>query len=405
MTVQSLLGRFALVAAGFSLATMLSGCSSSASLLDRPPPETVSETNEVRDPRIPSRVYSATNQERLKALWGKRSSQALPSDYPIGPGDVIEISVPGVDDLKDNTVRVSGTGQIELPMLGTIQTDGITEAGLREKIKQALMKYMYDPQVDVFVKEYRSRQVAVVGSVRSAGLITLSGSGESILDAITQAGGMTPDAADEVVLLPPVEGVRARLKELAAAFENESRLGEPPADVAKPSSDNPQAVGSKAPPQVGLTLASLENTIANGPAVVIPIRGSSFSGNEHYINMPAEPGDIIIVPGGGNVMVTGWVQRPGYFQVGSGLTVLGAVGSAGGTMYAGLPTHASLMRSNSKGNKVAITVDLTKIASGEAPDIPVVANDVIDVPYSDLRIGPYIVYSILTRMALPVPAY
>ena len=46
-----------------------------------------------------------------------------------------------------------------------------------------------------------------------------------------------------------------------------------------------------------------------------------------------------------------------------------------------------------------------KIAKGEDPDIPVRANDVIDVPYSDLRIGPYVVYNILTRMSVPVPAF
>ena len=63
---------------------------------------------------------------------------------------------------------------------------------------------MYDPQVDLFVKEYKSRQVAVVGAVRAPGLITLSGAGESILDVLTQAGGTTPEAADEVVIMPQV---------------------------------------------------------------------------------------------------------------------------------------------------------------------------------------------------------
>ena len=121
--------------------------------------------------------------------------------------------------------------------------------------------------------------------------------------------------------------------------------------------------------------------------------------------MPVEPGDIIVVPGGGNVMVTGWVYRPGFFSVGSGLTVLGAVGSAGGAMYASDTTSATLIRSDGSGNKVSIPVNLEKIATGEEADIPVRANDVIDVPYSDLRIGPYVVYNILTRMAVPLPTF
>jgi len=117
------------------------------------------------------------------------------------------------------------------------------------------------------------------------------------------------------------------------------------------------------------------------------------------------PGDVLIVPGGGNVMVTGWVYKPGFFQVGSGLTVLGAVGSAGGAMYAAAPSEATLIRSDATGNKVSLPINLDKIAKGEDPDIPVRANDVIDVPYSDLRIGPYVVYNILTRMSVPVPAF
>ena len=67
------------------------------------------------------------------------------------------------------------------------------------------------------------------------------------------------------------------------------------------------------------------------------------------------------------------------------------------------PTTATLIRSDGAGNKVSIPVNLNKIATGEEADIPVRANDVIDVPYSDLRIGPYVVYNVLTRMALPAP--
>ena len=88
-----------------------------------------------------------------------------------------------------------------------------------------------------------------------------------------------------------------------------------------------------------------------------------------------------------------------------GLAVMLAVGSAGGAMYASDTTSATLIRSDGSGNKVSIPVNLEKIATGEEADIPVRANDVIDVPYSDLRIGPYVVYNILTRMAVPLPTF
>ena len=86
---------------------------------------------------------------------------------------------------------------------------------------------MYSPQVEVFVKEYHSRQVAVVGAVRAPGLIQLTGAGESILDAITQAGGMTADAADEIVILPQVQGGHSSLQKVAASYEQAPKADAP----------------------------------------------------------------------------------------------------------------------------------------------------------------------------------
>jgi polysaccharide biosynthesis/export protein len=399
------------VAVSLALASAVSGfgCSSSAPV---PTAKSIQGAPPIADSRVPSTVSSPLNQDRLKALWEKRAGEdQVSTDYPVGPGDVIEISVPGVDDLKDRTVRVSGEGQIELPLVGVLNIGGLTEAGVRDKLKEALAKYMYSPQVDVFVKEYHSRQVAVVGAVRSPGLITLTGAGESILDAVTQAGGMTADAADEIVILPQLQGGRVKLQQLAAAYEQEPRTSGSPV-APDGSRDQPNAQTQPNTPNAshdasptGITLASLEQNISNGPAVVIPLKSNAFQGSLSYTNMPVEPGDIIVVPGGGNVMVTGWVYKPGFFSVGSGLSVLGAVGSAGGAMYAADPTSATLIRSDGTGNKVSIPVNLEKIATGEEADIPVRANDVIDVPYSYVKIGPYVVYNILTRMAVPLPTF
>src|SRR5262249_10903722 len=141
----------------------------------------------------------------------------------------------------------------------------------------------------------------------------------------------------------------------------------------------------------------------NGPAIVIPLKSTAMTGNTRYINLPAHPGDVIIVPGRGNVMVTGWVYRPGFFQVGSGLTVFGAVGAAGRATFAANTNDVTLIRDDGKGTKTSILVNLDKMAKGEEPDIPGRGNDVVDVPYSDLKIGPYVFYNILTR--IPVPGY
>lgn len=374
------------------------------------PPEPVTEGQVTSaNPAVPSAASSDENQMRLSALWAKRTADDDPTgDYPIGPGDVIQVSVPGVDDLRDQTVRVGGKGRIDLPLVGTLQAAGLTDAQLRDSIKQALTKYMYDPQVDVFVKEYHSRQVAVVGCVRTPGLVTLTGGQESILDVLTAAGGTTPEAADELVMLPGVPGTSSHMRELAEQLAQNSapskdKVNQP--EGANQPDKAPNAIDESEPPTGIVTVSALEHVASNGPAVIVPIRANAYSGSKHFINLPVEPGDVIVVPGGGNVMVTGWVYKPGFFQVGSGLTVLGAVGSAGGAMYAADPTKAVLIRSVGNGNKVSIPINLTKIAKGEDPDIPVHGNDVVDVPYSNARIGPYVVYNILSKLAVPLPIY
>ena len=316
--------------------------------------------------RVPSVASSPKNLERLQALWDARS-KGTSTDYPIGIGDLLQISVPGVDDFKERTVRVGSEGNIDLPLIGTIHAAGIPESQLRDNLAKALEKYMYDPQVDLFVKEYKSRQVAVVGAVRAPGLITLSGAGESILDVLTQAGGTTPEAADEVVIMPQVSSEGLKLQRVAQSMSAPEAEAGRPVSVANngdPHAGPPANVLTVPPPHDAPTLEDLQKSVSNGPSVVIPLKATAMTGSAHYMNMPVEPGDIIVVPGGGNVMVTGWVYRPGYFTVGSGLTALGAVGSAGGAMYAADPADATLMRSDGNGNKVAIPINLDKIAKG-----------------------------------------
>jgi polysaccharide export outer membrane protein len=381
----------------------LIGCASAPPKAS-PPDATASAAVPSGEERVPSVANSPKNLERLQTLWTARS-QAASTDYPIGIGDVLEISVPGVEDLKGRTVRVGSEGNINLPLIGSLHAAGIPESDLRDQLKTALEKYMYDPQVDLFVREYKSRQVAVVGAVRTPGLITLSGAGESILDVITQAGGTTPEAADEVVILPQVSSEGLQLQRVAQSVATPAEAGHP-VNVAADKDPHAGAPDSPTVPPApeAPTLQDLQNSVTNGPAVVIPLKATAMTGSARFMNMPVEPGDIVVVPGGGNVMVTGWVYRPGFFSVGSGLTVLGAVGSAGGAMYAADGSDATLMRSDANGNKVAISVNLDKIATGAEPDIPVRANDVIDVPYSDAKIGPYVVYNILKGVSPALPA-
>jgi protein involved in polysaccharide export with SLBB domain len=83
---------------------------------------------------------------------------------------------------------------------------------------------------------------------------------------------------------------------------------------------------------------------------------------------------------------------------------MGAIGAAGGPMYAADTDDVTLIRSTPKGSKTVVPLNLKKISEGKESDLPVKGNDVIDVPYSGLRIGPFIFYSVLSRMGVGGPA-
>ncbi|HLW71087.1 MAG TPA: polysaccharide biosynthesis/export family protein [Candidatus Binataceae bacterium] len=363
-------GDFSGILARIVAGCLMVGCASSTM-------RTTPGSSTLADPPAASAETSSANtaDPRLAALWARRTSAAGSGheDYPIGPGDVLTVSVPEIDEIKDRKVRVSTQGTIELPLIGVVSAGGLSEDGLARELDLKLQKYMFNPQATVFVDEYRNREAAVVGAVNKPGLLVLTSPAETILDVLTQAGGVAPTAADELVLIPGDER----------------------------SAANPQLPGGGANEQDAVGTLAMANS---AHAVSIGLRSGSLSGSGKYLSLPVRPGDVIVVPGGGQVMVVGWVHNPGHFEVGSGLTVLGAIGEAGGPMYAAATKEIALIRSEKDGAKSTVAVNLDKIAHGEQPDIPVKANDVIDVPYSDLRIGPYIFYSVVERIGLMAPA-
>jgi len=87
--------------------------------------------------------------------------------------------------------------------------------------------------------------------------------------------------------------------------------------------------------------------------------------------------------------------------------VLGAIGASGGPMFAANESKVHLYRSLKNGSRVVIPVDLNKVRSGQEPDPVVMANDVISVPYSNVKIGPYVIYNVVSRLgygvAIPTP--
>jgi len=121
------------------------------------------------------------------------------SEFILGIGDTIEISVYRQDDLQ-RTIRIDLSGRIMFPLIGDVQAAGKGIYKLRDEIKERLLKYLTDPQVFVNVTTVQSQKIMVLGEVNNPGVFTLD-LDISVLEAITKAGGMTPNAKLANVLL------------------------------------------------------------------------------------------------------------------------------------------------------------------------------------------------------------
>ncbi|WP_095204555.1 polysaccharide biosynthesis/export family protein [Mesorhizobium carmichaelinearum] len=110
------------------------------------------------------------------------------SEQPLSPNDVLEVDVFQVDNLN-RTVQVDASGQISLPLIGTVMAAGKTVRQLEKEIEAAYgAQYLQSPDVTIFVKESIGQRITVDGEVTKAGIYPVS-SNASLIDAIALAGG------------------------------------------------------------------------------------------------------------------------------------------------------------------------------------------------------------------------
>jgi len=249
--------------------------------------------------------------------------------YRIGPGDLLEIKVFEVEQLNQ-VVRVSEDGTITLPLLGQVRIEGLTQSGVVQKLTALLQaKYVKNPQVTVFIKEYKNQQVAVIGAVEKPGSYELVGR-KNLLQVISQAGGFTDKATDEIFIL---------------------RDG------------------------------------GNGAtsSIVIDLKDLMVNGNQK-LNIPIEPNDVINVPVDRDirVFVFGRVTQPGAlkFKISEKVTLLKAIAQAGGLAEGAKKSAVTITRKDKTGKEQKIRVDLGDILSGKKKDIALQEGDVVFVPES-----------------------
>ncbi len=120
-------------------------------------------------------------------------------DYIVGEGDVLEINVYENEDLGA-MVRVASNNTIRVPLIGEISVKNMTVSQVSGKIEKLLADgYLVNPQVDVFIKEHRSKQAIILGQIRNPGQYELRGT-ITFLEFISKAGGLTSDAGSRATI-------------------------------------------------------------------------------------------------------------------------------------------------------------------------------------------------------------
>jgi polysaccharide export outer membrane protein len=249
----------------------------------------------------------------------------------LGPDDLIGLTVYDEPELT-RTIRVNSDGQLRLPMIKRqIQTAGLYPSELEKEITRALIEehLLVDPIVTVSVVEYRSRPITVIGAVRNP--LTFQATGKvTLLDAISQAGGLTPEAGSEILV------TRANS----------------PAD----SSSSPLIIR-------------------------VPLHGL-IDGVDPALNITLAGGEEVRVPDAGRIFVLGSVKKPGAFLItdGSESSVMKALSLSEG-LDSFSSRNAYIYRvEGGRGSRSEITVPLRKIMDRKSPDVPLVANDILYIP-------------------------
>jgi len=249
--------------------------------------------------------------------------QSAVADILIGTGDLLEVSVYGAPDFEHRLVRVSGTGDIVLPLINVQHVAGLSISQAEELIAQKLSsgQFFNDPQVSIFVKEYAAQSVSVLGEVQKPGVYSLLGS-RRLFDALSMAGGLTPKAGRDATVTHP-------------------------SDPSHP--------------------------------IKIALRGGEDMAEE---NIRIFPGDTILVSKAGIVYVIGDVRLPGGFIMeNGGMTILQALAMAQGPNNTAALGGAKLIRTvDSK--REEIPIPLKPILASKAPDLKLQADDILFVPNS-----------------------
>jgi len=242
----------------------------------------------------------------------------------IGGGDLLKVSVFGAPE-SDQEVRVDQDGNLSLNFIGSVHVAGLTANAAQDLIAKKLVAggFYAQPQVSIFVKEYATQGISVMGEVQHPGVYPILGA-RRLFDVISLAGGTGPKAGRVVSIS---------------------------------HRDHPES-----PRSVMLSNDAMESAKSN---------------------IEVFPGDTVVVSRAGVVYVVGDVHKPSgvIMDNGTDMTVLQAIAMAEGTNPTAKLNNAKLIRTTATGRQ-ELPLALKDMLSSKVPDLRLQAEDIIFVPTS-----------------------
>jgi len=256
--------------------------------------------------------------------------------YRIGVGDVLDIRIYNRPQLSREAIRVEGSGMIRMPLVETeIQAACLTEGELAKEISTRYAKYYKNLQVDVFIKEYHSRQVAIIGAVNDQSRFELQR--------------------------------RVRLLELLTYAKGPSSRAGQTINIVHSTASSPCRKNDDTDAAAAFTSYKLSDVLQGDPK------------SNPYL----EAGDIVTLPEADQVYVVGNVFSPITIALKEPITLTRAIAMAGGLKQDTRKDKIRVLRQE-PGTTVRkeITVDLSAIEKKSSEDLALLPNDIIDVPTS-----------------------
>lgn len=278
-------------------------------------------------------------------MLAQPSKDVLHTTYVLGPQDQIYVRAFEVDELGDKPLRIDDAGEVTLPLLGTVKAAGRTLRQFEGDLAKGFARYIREPQVSVTLTEMRSQPVSVIGSVNAPGVHQLQGK-KSLVEILSLAGGLRPEAGHHVKIT-----------------RRKTEWGDIPLPDAATDSTGKFSIAQ------------------------VELRGMMEAQNP-AANIEVLPHDVISVPRAEMVYVVGDVRKPGGFVLGykENVSVLQALALAEGLERTAAGKNAKILRMNpTTETRVEMPVDVGKILSGKANDVPLQADDVLFVPGSPAR--------------------